>query len=305
MVNETSTSIILPTMEWNKACEEISAQLREGDELLVVCDTESDPATTHLDRFPTNSRLVVAGEPEACSGKANAIAAGMEAAHNDRIIWTDDDFHHSPDWLEELQIDYERYGPTSELPVFVGQDPLAVLLEPVYVIGGTLGIYANDFAWGGSVIFEREDLDEEAFLTALRRTVSDDGLLSEYVNITTVRRTRQVDIGGSLRETLERHVRFTKIVHYHSPESTLSTSIVMLLTAGCILFPLPALAILTVMTGGVYAMFGIHRWSFLLAYPTVLAAIPLLMYSLARRSFVWGGRRYRWHSKFDVTVEPE
>ncbi len=28
----------------------------------------------------------------------------------------------------------------------------------------------------------------------------------------------------------------------------------------------------------------------------------LLLYAFARRTFVWGGRRYRWRGKFDVAV---
>jgi hypothetical protein len=27
-----------------------------------------------------------------------------------------------------------------------------------------------------------------------------------------------------------------------------------------------------------------------------------MAYGLARRTFVWGGRRYRWREKFDVEV---
>jgi hypothetical protein len=34
----------------------------------------------------------------------------------------------------------------------------------------------------------------------------------------------------------------------------------------------------------------------------VLAGLPLFVYALARRTFVWGGRRYRWRDTFDVEV---
>ena len=111
-------------------------------------DHGDDPVSGR-ERLPENVRLICAGDPVGCSGKANAIAAGMEAAKHDRLVWTDDDFHHPPDWLDQLHQDYAEYGPTTELPAFVGQDPLAVLLEPIYVLGGTLGTYVGDHAWAG------------------------------------------------------------------------------------------------------------------------------------------------------------
>lgn len=79
-----------------------------------------------------NTRVVVAGEPVGCSDKANAIATGMEEASYDRFVWTDDDFHHPPDWLREFHEAYNRTGPVSELYFFIGIDPLSTLLEPIY-----------------------------------------------------------------------------------------------------------------------------------------------------------------------------
>ncbi|MXV61021.1 glycosyltransferase [Natronorubrum sp. JWXQ-INN-674] len=299
------TSVLLPTTGWGDTCEEIAEQLRPADELLVICDRELESVVDRVAAHPANVRLVVAGEPEGCSGKANAIAVGMEAAEHDRIVWTDDDFHHPPDWLETLRADYARQGPTTELPVFVGQDPLARLFEPTYAISGTLAVYFADIPWGGAVVFDRSDLaDEAAFLEELRRTISDDGLLMEYADVTAVKRTRNVEIGGSTRETLENQVRFTQIVRHHDPTGLAAQAAVgAALAAGCLLFPLPAFALVTAAMATVYAAFGIRRWTFLAAYPVALAAIPLLSYALARRSFVWGGRRYRWREKFDVTVE--
>lgn len=86
------TSVLLPTTRWTDAGDEVSAQLCDGDELLVI-DDDSDPVAGRTDA-PAGVRLVAAGEPEGCSGKANAIAAGMETARHDRIVSTDDDFHH-------------------------------------------------------------------------------------------------------------------------------------------------------------------------------------------------------------------
>ncbi|WP_227356574.1 glycosyltransferase [Haladaptatus salinisoli] len=297
------TTVILPTTEWTTACAEVAEQLGRADELLLVCDDDSDSIADRVDDLPSGVRLVFAGDPEGCSGKANAIAAGMRAADRDRIVWTDDDFHHPPDWLARLRAGYEENGPVTEVPFFVGRDPLSTLLEPIYALGGTLGVYAGGIVWGGAVMFDRADLDEAAFLRDLRRSVSDDGTLTEHLDVTPLRRTRLVPVGGTVRESAERHVRFTQIVRRHDPAGFAFMSIVAALSAaGALLFPLPAMALLTLLQLGIYGAFGIRRWTFLLAYPATLAQVPLTVYAVARRTFVWGGRRYRWRGKFDVEV---
>ncbi|QLG47950.1 glycosyltransferase [Natrinema halophilum] len=297
------TSVILPTVEWADACAEVLDQLEPGDELLIICDNRSDPVYDRRDDLPVTARVIAAGEPEGCSGKANAIATGMEAAGNDRIIWTDDDFHHPPDWLTTLNADYERHGPTSELPVFIGNDPLSYLVEPLYAYTGTGMVYAADVAWGGALVFERDDVNGKALLRDLRRTVSDDGTLAEYVDFTAVKRTRRVEIGGTIRESLERHVRFTKLVRHHDRDAMIAAAVVgTLVSVAYLLYPLAGLVLSTLCYGAVYAAFGIRRWTVLLSYPATIAQVPLLAYALARRTFVWGGRRYRWRSMFDVEV---
>lgn len=297
------TSVLLPTVEWTPACGEVLDQLRPADELLVLCDAEDDPVTERRESLPANARVVAAGDPAGCSGKANAIATGMRAAAHDRLVWTDDDFHHPEDWLATLQTDYAAHGPTSEVPVFSGRDALSVLLEPLYVLGGTLGVYAGDKAWAGSVVFERDDVDEDAFLADLQRTVSDDGLLSEYLAVAAVRRIHEVEVGGSFRTTLERHVRFLTIVRRHEPQLNVPRLVFTVLVAlGCLLAPLYAAPLATAAVGAVYAYFGVRRWTALLAYPALLAQVPLAGYAYWRRTFVWGGRRYRWPEKFDVRV---
>ncbi|ESP89503.1 glycosyltransferase family 2 protein [Candidatus Halobonum tyrrellensis] len=297
------TSVLLPTVRWTDACDEVAAQLNEDDELLVVADSPADPVAGR--DLPDGVRVVLAGEPVGCSGKANAIAAGTEAAENDRLVWTDDDFHHPPDWLATLHDDYAAHGPVTELPFFVGADPLARLLEPLYALGGTLGVYLGGYAWGGAVVFERSDLhpDEAGLLRDLRRTVSDDGLLSERVDVTPVRRVRRVTVGGDYRTTLERHVRFSKIVGRHSPGGTAANlALALVLAVVCLLAPLPAALFATAATTAAYAFVGVRRPTALLAYPAVLAGPALFGYALVRRTFVWGGRRYRWRSTFDVEV---
>jgi hypothetical protein len=296
------TSIILPTVRQTAVVEEIADQLGPDDELLVVCDTEADPIATEVDSFPDDVRLVVAGEPEGCSGKANAIAAAMEDACHDRLVWTDDDFHHPSEWLADLQTDYEQQGPTTEVPFFKGNDPLSTLLEPMYVMGATAGLTLINKPWGGAVIFEREDLDESAFLTHLRQTVSDDGLLGAYLDVTPVKRVRRVEVGGTVGETLERHSRFMQIVQYFSPYPDVTVPLTVFYLACCLLFPLPSMVVSTVGMAALYAYFGIWRWTLLLTYPALLVQLPLLLYGLNRR-FVWGGRRYHWPERFEVVVD--
>ncbi len=294
------TTVILPTLWPTDVVDQLADQLGPDDELLVVCDTDSDPIAD-VDSLPEEVRLVIAGEPEGCSGKANAIATAMEAARCDRLVWTDDDFYHPPNWLAELHADYDRQGPTTELPFFVGNDPLSTLLEPAYVMGATLGLGLIGAPWAGAVIFERSDLDEEAFVTDLRKTISDDGLLGAYLDVMPVTRVRRVDVGGTISESLERNTRFMQIVRYFSPYPNVTVPLSTLFFACCLLFPLPSMILSTVGMAGLYAYFGLRRWTFLLMYPALIAQFPLLIYGLSR-SFVWGGRRYEWPERFNVVV---
>ncbi|WP_255150206.1 glycosyltransferase [Halorarius halobius] len=296
------TTVLLPTTTESPVIEELAAQLDGADELLVICDHETDPAAEYAPRF-RNTRVVVAGDPSGCSGKAHAIATGMEEASHDRVVWTDDDFHHPPGWLDAFHEAYETHGPVSELYFFEGTGPLSTLLEPIYAIGGTLGTYADDRAWGGAVMFERDDLDWGSFCRDLRRTVSDDGLLSEYLDTTSLKRVRRVEIGGNYRETLERHVRWMQIVRRHDPlDVVVLGAVTTLLAALCLVVPVFAGPGVTLLAAGVYAYVGVRRWTFLLAYPAILVQVPLLVYALSRDTFEWAGRRYRWHSKFDVEI---
>ena len=295
--------MVLPTVRQTNVVDEIAAQLAPDDELLVVCDRETDPIAEATDTLPEGVRLLVAGEPEGCSGKANAIATAMAAADHDRLVWTDDDFHHPPDWLADLQADYERQGPTTELPFFTGQDPLSTLLEPMYVMGATAGLTLINKPWGGAVIFERDDLDEAAFVTDLRQTISDDGLLGAYLDVTPVKRVRRVEVGGTVRESLERNTRFMQIVDYFSPYPNVTVPLAALYFSCCLLFPVPAAVVSTLLMAALYAHFGIRRWTVLLTYPGLIAQFPLLLYGL-RSDFVWGGRRYDWPERFEVIVDP-
>jgi hypothetical protein len=126
-----------------------------------------------LRRSPKGTPIVVAGEPEGCSGKANTIVTGMDVATHDLVVWTDDDFYHPSDWLDQLRADYEQQGPTTEIPLFVGRDPL----EPVYAqVSVFIATPAGDC--GGALMF---DPTEEALLAELRQTTSDDVTVNGYI----------------------------------------------------------------------------------------------------------------------------
>jgi hypothetical protein len=112
-------------------------------------------------------------------------------------------------------------------------------------------------------------------------------------------------MGGSLRQTLERHIRFNKIFSTYDPvAATLSFDALGAVLIGCVL--LPALAVgLILLTAGGSAGFGVRRASLLLTVPALVAAVPPGVYAFARDTFVWGGRRHRWHSKYAVEVLTE
>ncbi|MEZ3114512.1 glycosyltransferase [Halobaculum sp. MBLA0147] len=370
-MSRTPLTVVLATREWTPACRQVAEQLHAEDTLVVVADHESDPVVdavrdgtwrsdaggdAEAETLAGTVRVVCAGDPDRCSGKANAVATGMAAAETERLVWTDDDFHHPPAWLATLRREYERFGPVTELPFFVGRDPLATLLEPAYALGGTLGTYAGRKAWAGGVIFERGDLeapdahrerfgdetgtvsdatgatsdatgatsdatettpdttrttpdatgtisDETVFRRALRRTVTDDGLLSMYLDTTPRRRVRSVPAGGSIRATLERHVRFAKIVARTEPAGFWGGTVLSTVVAcACLLAPLPATLVVTLLAWVVYAWLGVERPSWLLAVPATLAGPPLFAYAAARRTFVWGDRRYAWPDPFSVEI---
>ncbi len=243
-----------------------------------------------LRRSPKGAPIVVAGESEGCSGKANTTVIGMEAATHDLVIWTDDDFHHPPDWLDQPRADYEQQGPTTEIPLFVGRDLLSYLLEPLYA-QVSLFIATPAGNWGGALIFDRtEDVDEEALLAELQQIISDDATVNEHIEVTTAQRTRRAEIGGSVRASLELHTRFQKIPWRHGSKlgglaGALLTVVVAVVT---LVFPVLGFAAMTLVYGGIYARLGFSRWTVLLSYLSVLLTTPLWVYAITRRTFVWG-----------------
>lgn len=192
-------SVILPTIRWTASAESILVNLREEDELLVVCDSEDDSVV--IDALP-ETEVIVAGSPSGYSGKAHALATGMERAASEIIVWSDDDVDREDDseWLERLVKHARREGAATEVPVFVGGG-LWPLFEPVFMLTVTYDVLSGSHVWGGGVAFDRTTIDEELFLRELRQTVGDDILLSEYLTDSWVDRNhvRRVEVPGDVQ----------------------------------------------------------------------------------------------------------
>jgi hypothetical protein len=300
-------SVLLPTVEWGTACDQLAAQLRPGDELLVLCDSEDDPVASHDP--PDGVEVVVAGDPEGCSGKANAMAAGMERAENDRFVWTDDDFDRGDDWLDRLVAGGEKNGPTSVLPYFVGTrwwwplEPVLVLL-----LGLTHGLFWNEedaFPWGGGVTFARDDLREgvESLVADLRSCLSDDTVLDDHLPTCRMDKsmTVVVEMEGDAESVWNRLVRWMRADHVHGGlVAPLLGSLAVVAVA--LSFPLVVALGVTLAALLAYRSLGLVRWTFVLAYPGLFLLPPVLALGVFVDECEWGGRRYRVDGAYDVEV---
>lgn len=300
-------SVLLPTRRWTPACDEIVEQLPPDDELLLICDQSDDPVATDKRASATgeNVAVVVAGEPINCSGKANAIAAGLEHASHDRLIWTDDDFRHGDDWLATMKNLGEQHGAVSGIPVFISDEWPWVLFEPAAAIFGSLQFYTRNRPWAGSLTFKQDQLDIDRLITDLRRTLSDDVVLQDHLDtlVTTRDVVFQIPIAGSIRPALNRMVRFTKTIFHYAPEEIVAFGGFSLAFVGLSLyFPWLGAIVSTVIAAATYRFLGVSRSTYLLAFPAFLIAPLVLVYCLAKREFTWAGRRYHWKEKFDVRI---
>lgn len=298
-------SVLLPTVEWGPACAELAEQVEPADELLILCDTERDPVASR--ETPPNVTVLTAGEPTGCSGKANALAYGMERATHDRFVWTDDDFERSPDWLDRLVAVGDRHGPATVIPDFVGGS-WWWLVEPTSTVMSTLSMYLGrgpwaGNAWGGGVTFTRDDLNVDELVRDLRTCISDDGVLSDHLGEVYAARSMQarVPVPGDFASVKQRMVRFTRITHVHEG---LGAELVgsLLLVGLALLFPLYAIPLVTVGSGLTYAIVGKKRWTFVLAYPALLLLPLLFVAGITQTEFEWAGRRYRMHDVNDIEV---
>ncbi|WP_435065533.1 glycosyltransferase [Halobaculum sp. EA56] len=307
MGDRDAVSVLVPTVEWNIACEQLAAQISPGDELLVICDSEDDPVTSHDP--PAGVEILVAGEPDGCSGKANAMAHGMERAENDRFVWTDADFERDPDWLDRLVAAGEAHGPASALCVFVGDGwfrPYEVWSALFFSLAMYLGVGEwGGSAWGGGVTFTADELETgvDALTSELRQVISDDGLLSDHLgDVHPIRSMIEVvEVPGDLRTVIERTVRLNRIVHVWEGGLT-NVAIGLVLVAIAVAFPIASALLYTALGAITYWVLGVRRLTFLLIYPAVVVVPIVALSGIVRKEFEWTGRRYRLNDKYDVEV---
>lgn len=307
MSDRDSVSVLLPTVTWTDACGQMAAQLQDGDELLVICDTEDDPVAEYSP--PDGVEILSAGEPEGCSGKANAIACGMERATNERLVWTDADFDRDEDWLDRLVGAGETHGPATAVPFWYGNGAWS-LAEPWAMMFSTLLIYlgvgsTGNIGWGGGLTFTRTELNVtvDELVDELRRVLSDDGLLSQHVDEFYPVRSMvmPVKVSGDPKSTYHRTVRFNRLTYIH--EGMAGDLTIALLMAGAgVMFPFGVALAATVLTGIVYAVLGLRRGTFLLSFIGVFI-VPLgILAGIFVSEFEWAGRRYRLNGEYDVAV---
>jgi hypothetical protein len=307
MNNRDSVTVLLPTVEWTDACDQTAAQLRNDDELFVICDTEEDPVTNH--NPPDGVEILTAGEPEGCSGKANALAYGMERATNERFVWTDADFGRDGDWLDRLVAAGKEHGPATAVPFWYGNGAWS-LFESWTMMFSTLLIYfgigaTGNIGWGGGLTFTSEELNVtvDELVAELRQVLSDDGLLSQHIDdfhpIKSM--VTPVEVPGDLASTYARLVRFNRLTHVH--EGMTGSLLIALLMAGAgVAFPLVVGPAVTVITGGAYALLGLRRATFLLSFPGLFLVPLAILAGMFVSEFDWAGRRYRLNGKYDVEV---
>lgn len=296
-------SVILPTPRWTPMADDIVAALRDDDELIVVCDDEDDPVTADA---PDRAEVVVAGDPDGCAGKPNALAAAMERATHDIVVWTDDDVARGDDeWLARLVSHARERGAATEVPVFVGGG-LWPLLEPAFVVFLSNAVRAGNHVWGGGVAFDRTALDEQRLREDLRRTVGDDTLLSTYLDDPWVDddHVRTIRIPGTPRDSYDRIARWAKASYFFSPLATLGSLLVLVgFAVGSFAFPLAGVALATLVGSGAYWQLGLRRWTVALSFVSILVLPVALLVGILAPTFRWGPRTYRWRDAFDVSVE--
>ena len=308
-------SVVLPTVEWTGACDDVAEQLRPDDELFVVCDAPTDPVTEHDAETAAVDpeaavRVVVAGEPEGCSGKANAVAHACSRARHDRLVWTDADFRHGPGWLDRLVAAGERHGPATAVPVFRGGrwwrlvEPWAATL---FSLPQAAGVGApGRTVWAGGVTFTRSEVEGgvPALVAALRSALSDDGVLTDCL-VAPVYPVRSmvtpVHVPGDAATVARRLHRFVRIAHCHAGVRRFVPLVAATLGA-CLFAPLVVGGLCTLGTALALDRLGVPRRSAAFAVPGLVVLLVALVAGVVRSEVVWAGRRYRYRDAGSVSV---
>lgn len=231
-------------------------------------------------------------------------------ANHDRFVWTDDDFGRGDDWLESLVEAGEANGPSTMIPFFQGTGWWRIY-EPWVLLTATFSFYTgfgpwSGNAWGGGVTFTREDVEINELVDDLRRSLSDDAVLSQQLGSVHPARFMKahIDVSGGLRSVKERIIRYIRLTHVH--EGATSTLLIFtLLSVAGIYFPVATGVSVTLAMAAVYFVLGFRRWTFLLAFPTLFLGPATISAALYVDEFVWVGRRYRLNGPLDVEVVDE
>ena len=301
------TSIVLPTRTWGDCCDQLARQLTDDDELIVVCDDDEDPVRrSAAATAATNVSVVAAGDPSQCSGKANAVAAGIEHASSERIVCTDDDFERSAEWLRCVESHLEHDEAVTTYPKFLS-DGLNVwtCFEPALHAAIVVQAARGTYSWGGLFAFDRSTTDTEALVSDLRRTVSDSAAFERHFDSITVATdlSPEVPIGGELSVLCSRIQRFLRRFVLFSPGAAAVVTAASA-TYAAFLAALPAVVVPTTLLGfaAFYVRERLRRLSFLCAPLALVLIAPLVAIAWRKKDFEWGGRRYVWNDKFDVTI---
>lgn len=301
-------SIVLPTFEWTTSCESLYEQVGADDELLVVVDDETAPAVQPVRQ--RNATLVIAGEPAGCSGKSNAVAAGLEAASQDEVILTDSDVPRDEDWLETVKQGIDEHGAVTGGVLFAHTGGsgrfLGWLIEPIIAVFSIILMLSGGL-WGGAAGFHRQHIDDMETLQAqLKQTVTDDLLVGEHLT-TSVKAefalTAVIPIEASVSRFWDRWIRYALSFRY-GDDASLGVAFLFgaAQAAGLIFLPMPTLLGSLALGGVVYWLFGTARPTMLLTPITFVVNVLLTGYAATRSKFDWGGRRYRWEGKLDVEI---
>lgn len=205
----------------DRSCAILAQQLDSYYEHLVLCDSPINPVAVAPPSGLSNADvdIVPVGDPEHCSGKANALGVGLERANDDLVVLTDDDVERDACWLARLKRLARRHGAAAATPVFVNTHLRWQLLEPLSIVFGFALLYWLGGVWDGSVAFQRDRIDESRFRADLQRTVSDDALLWSMLDTvyTMPSFVSTVRVPGSSKQVRDRAIRFVLTYRYFLP----------------------------------------------------------------------------------------
>lgn len=307
-------SILLPAIEWTDSCQQLVDQKTEDDEIIVACDSADQPIVEQAADKPVT--VVVAGEPDGCSGKCNALAAALEAVSDDQdlIILTDDDLERDDDWLEYMKTKTREHGAYSTVPTFYSESVFGLFLEAAYTPMSYIGMKVGETIWPGAAGFKRENIDMDGLIDGLRRTLIDTAVLPEYVSADDGKAvpcdmsiSPNIPVEGTFdsdfRKRGARIARTFWLTDRSAAVMSIGISAIVLL--GLLIAPLVAAAITTGIVAVTYVLNRFPRWTFVFAPVSLVLWGVMMVYGVPKEEIEWGGRKYRWSDKYQVEILSE